>query len=256
MNKTCYWCNIPLFRSVFKGYNICTRCSSLFTDIEEPCFEYKAEYAQGYISSLAANVLHYRRNTIPYFKYVKSFYNGVEEIYDLGGGIPIFNLVNMSWQDVNPLVHVVDLLTDEYKALVKENKPLLKKWMPNVNRIRYMKKDIFSQQFLSFLKKLKFNTIVSMVHFIEHLSPQRIDMLFKALYKTNARIVIYGPNIATARDSNWFHFRCTGENNEHITFLTKSFIANYFSSKQVLSADIGLDYLITLIPRNRSIKFK
>lgn len=79
------------------------------------------------------------------------------------------------------------------------------------------------------------------IHFIEHLTHETACEMLIACQRVP--VIIYGPNIAKAKDQNWFHFRPA----DHNTFWTGGALVDFLKKigyETVSLTEIDEDYLI------------
>lgn len=124
----------------------------------------------------------------------------------VGGGHPkLESLLNVE------RVRVIDGQANDYKSLHVEYQSRYGSKL----RVTYQQRWLAPERL--FPAKSKSPDLVTFVHFLEHQTPEEITGYLNACADARVRsIIVYGPNIAKAKDLDWIHFRPQ----DHRTFLT------------------------------------
>jgi len=157
----------------------------------------KEHYADGAERILQNDQRHYRKLTELLNKRIDAAGISRTSCVAIGGGHPKLE-VTAGFERIV----VLDALANEYG----EKHELFEKYYGAAN-VEYM-------QAVSDFQNIKINGTVTLVHFLEHLTADAGTELIEQV-ATNP-LIIYGPNIQSARNEDWFHFRPA----DHNTFWT------------------------------------
>jgi hypothetical protein len=154
------------------------------------------------------------------------------DVISIGGGIPKFETVIMNVDKVT----IIDIAANWYKKQLKkfrdiyelDEKPIIE----------------FYKEYIEKPKKIFPFDCICFIHVLEHMPSWKLVKDWIRLQDKD--IVIYGPNIESARDTNWHHF---GDNAiDHNVFFTIEAIEKYAKScnYQVQSMAYSDDMLVWL----------
>lgn len=159
-------------------------------------------YNEKLISGLYSDKIHYDQ----FIKYIKEYYkdifkNNYDIFYCFGGGLPrfesYFNMNKIISYDMNS--NIYSKFEDKFREIYNYNKEL-----------EFTQKIITPELFLSL--KLNKKSILTFTHILEHFTLNDHLEILKNLPK-NIEVIIYGPNIETAKDKDWIHFKPIDHNN-------------------------------------------
>ena len=156
-------------------------------------------YEKQAISILDADRYHYEcmaRKFADAPIFAREFYN----VADIAGGHPKL----ASFMRISGDVTVYDQYAEMYERL---NDEFIKRY-PMATPVTYCKKSVTHPNFSPDAE------LAILSHILEHLTVKQIRKMLANL--DTDKIIVYGPNVARARNSRWFHFRP----GDHRTFAT------------------------------------
>ncbi|MDQ1266604.1 MAG: hypothetical protein QG635_1756 [Bacteroidota bacterium] len=187
-------------------YYLCNRCKSVIRKEESP-IDYNADwfdekYIEGLVKILDSDRIHYDNMfNQKYFK--PALEMKFDTVHSFGGGMPKLE----SYLHCNKIA-VYDINASKYEQYKDK---FAEKFNVDTNKLQFNDCDV-NPEFVSGIKTGS-GDLFCFVHILEHVPQDYIMKLFDSLKLCPAGILIYQPNIQTAKDAEWCHFH-----KEHITF--------------------------------------
>lgn len=180
----------------------------LYHELEDGILEkdYISPFEDEIITHYDTNTPTHLKNDLPHYKGLIHFLQinfptllnkKYDQIYAFGGGLPKFeSFLNCS------KVKIFDGIANIYGQFEEIFRELY-----NYHGSMEYEKTIINSELL---KRVDYdfekNNLITFIHFLEHQTLQDVKDLMLSLPK-DTDVLIYGPNVATAKDTSWIHFR-------------------------------------------------